>query len=262
MKKRIEFVQSELKKLGLYHDEIDGIAGDNTMIALSTYPGMDPLWTKERKINGFIQLLCKANGIDPGDIDGYWGPDTENAYNQYVYAQEHGTKPPLWRPEDRSPVNPNLWPVQYTPGFDSFYGLKGSSLVKLSLPYPMKLAWDTATIVNSFSVHQKVHDSAKRVLTQVLDHYGLDRVRELKLDLFGGCYNERPIRGGTRWSMHSWAIAIDFDPARNKLEWGRDKATFAKPDYDKWWELWEAEGWVSLGRDRNYDWMHVQAAKI
>ena len=42
----------------------------------------------------------------------------------------------------------------------------------------------------------------------------------------------------------------------------RDKATFAKPEYERWWQCWEEEGWLSLGRTRNFDWMHVQAAKL
>jgi len=62
--------------------------------------------------------------------------------------------------------------------------------------------------------------------------------------------------------MHAWSIAIDFDPARNKLSWNNTRARLAKPDAVKFWELWEAEGWVSLGRARNYDWMHVQAARL
>ena len=82
------------------------------------------------------------------------------------------------------------------------------------------------------------------------------------LDLWGGCHNIRPIRGGTRRSAHSWGIAIDFDSDRNQLHWGRDKATFAKPEYDYWWKYWEEEGWVSLGRIRNFDWMHLQAARL
>jgi hypothetical protein len=48
----------------------------------------------------------------------------------------------------------------------------------------------------------------------------------------------------------------------NKLQWGRDRAAFASAEYDAWWRTWEAEGWVSLGRTRNYDWMHVQAARV
>lgn len=27
-------------------------------------------------------------------------------------------------------------------------------------------------------------------------------------------------------------------------------------------QCWETGGWVSLGRTRNYDWIHVQAARI
>jgi hypothetical protein len=62
--------------------------------------------------------------------------------------------------------------------------------------------------------------------------------------------------------MHSWGIAIDYDPNRNKLRWGAEKAVFAREEYKPWWEFWEEEGWISLGRSRNFDWMHVQAARI
>lgn len=48
----------------------------------------------------------------------------------------------------------------------------------------------------------------------------------------------------------------------NKLLWDRNRAGFAHPDYDAWWRCWEAEGWVSLGRARDFDWMHVQAARV
>jgi hypothetical protein len=126
----------------------------------------------------------------------------------------------------------------------------------------MRLAWDTTTFVKSTSCHQKVHDAALRILTRVLDHYGLDKIRELRLDLFGGCLNVRRMRGGNAWSMHSWGVAFDFDPDRNQLKWGRDRAAFARPEYGKWFELWEEEGAISLGRARNFDWMHTQFATL
>ncbi|MCA1748660.1 MAG: M15 family metallopeptidase [Sphingomonadales bacterium] len=70
------------------------------------------------------------------------------------------------------------------------------------------------------------------------------------------------MRGGSSWSMHSWGIAIDFDPANNQLRWGRDRARMAKPAYAPFLNAWESEGWISLGRERNFDWMHVQAARL
>lgn len=102
----------------------------------------------------------------------------------------------------------------------------------------------------------------QRVLSRVLNHYGMEEIQGLRLDLWGGCLNVRKMRGGTRYSLHSWGIAVDDDPERNRLKWGRDRAHFARPDYDAWWRFWEDEGWVSLGRHRNFDWMHVQAAKL
>jgi hypothetical protein len=99
------------------------------------------------------------------------------------------------------------------------------------------------------------------VLAGVLGHYGPAGVRELRLDLYGGCFSPRKKRGGTSWSTHAWAVALDFDPERNRMPWGRDRAAFAHPEYDPWWALWESEGWVSLGRTADFDWMHVQAVR-
>ncbi len=263
MNNRTKIAQQILKDAGLYTGKIDGDFGPKSQAALAKYPGLDQSWGLERKIIGCLQLACKALQIETGKIDGRWGPSTAEAVDQYLYYKEHGKMRSLWRPEDRATSNPHGWPKSYTPAFDQFYGPPGNSnLVRIQFPYDMKLAWKPYSKVTSTLCHKNVADSAVKVLTNVLNHYGQAKIDALKLNVFGGCYNKRPIRGGTKWSMHSWGVAFDFDPGRNQLKWGRDKASFAKPEYDAWWQIWEAEGWVSLGRERNFDWMHVQAAGI
>ena len=143
-----------------------------------------------------------------------------------------------------------------------FYGKPGTGHTMLTLPYPMRIAWDKRQTVKRITIHSKCAESAGKVLQQALDHYGMEKIRDLGLDLFGGCFNNRPMRGGSTLSMHAYACAIDFDPERNQLKWDKRTARLAKADCVKWWELWEAEGWVSLGRSRNFDWMHVQAARL
>jgi hypothetical protein len=133
---------------------------------------------------------------------------------------------------------------------------------RLELPFKMRIAWDLKKEITGFSIHAKAHDSAARVFDKIWNHYGEEGIREIGVDLFGGCYNCRKMKGGTSWSMHSWAIAIDFDPARNKLKWNHLHARLAKPDAEKFWQFWEEEGWLSLGRARDFDWMHVQAARL
>jgi len=55
---------------------------------------------------------------------------------------------------------------------------------------------------------------------------------------------------------------VDLDPGRNQLKWGRDRAVFARPEYEPFWQIVESEGLVSLGRAKNFDWMHFQAARL
>jgi hypothetical protein len=159
-------------------------------------------------------------------------------------------------------VNPNNWPRQYTDAFNDFYGNQGDQLVNVDWPYEHRLSWQLDRKIRRFKCHEKVRDNISRVLTNVLENYGAEEIRILRLDVWGGCFNIRPIRGGTEPSMHIWGIAMDYDPNRNKLRWNSDKAVFAREEYRRWWEFREEEEWVSLGRSRNFDWMHVQAARI
>jgi len=53
-----------------------------------------------------------------------------------------------------------------------------------------------------------------------------------------------------------------MDPDNNQLKWGKDRASFAKPVYNDYWKIVEAEGATSLGRSRNFDWMHFQFADL
>jgi len=266
----VRLVQQTLIDEGFAPGIVDGQLGSNTYgavtKALLTRQGELPPdwqgWTNSRKAVAYLQCLCKEHHIDVGTIDGYWGPQTDFAFDTLSQLLENGIMPPLWRDEAPLAVNPNHWPDQNEANLNTFFGAVGANQSKLVLPYPHRVAWNLRQTIHSFSCNSKVHDSAQRALTKVFDHYGMERIKELRLDRWGGCLNVRKMRGGSKWSMHSWGIAIDYDPDRNQLKWGRDKAAFAQPEYDSWWRFWEEEGWVSLGRTRNYDWMHVQAAKL
>ncbi len=262
MIKRIKLVQQILKEKGLYDGAIDGIAGPKTMRGLSRIEGVDPDLPKTRQITKFIQIDATERGIGIGPIDGLWGPQTNAGFLELEHRIEHGEPQPPWRPEEIEVPNPNRWPVQRTQEFNRFFGEKGENLKLIDFPYEMKLAWDLRTRTRRTRCHKKVADSVQRILHKVKDIYGEENISKLHLDHFGGCYNERAIRNGSAWSMHSWGIALDFDPSRNQLNWGRDRAYLAHPDYNEWWKCWEEEGWISLGRKRNFDWMHIQAARL
>lgn len=153
----------------------------------------------------------------------------------------------------------NTWPKQDYASMLAFYGNVGENQTQLALPYPMRLAWDTSKTVHKLTCHNKVHDSLGRVLANILAHYGsLEAIQQARMDLFGGCLNVRKVRGGTNWSIHSWGCAIDLDPDHNALNTHRDHATMP-PEVIR---IFQAEGWLSLGAAKNYDFMHFQAAGL
>lgn len=260
----IKLVQTSLNRHYSASLKVDGVAGKATAAELLKITAIPSHWGMERQLVGYIQHICNFEDIDAGPVDGFWGPQTEYGY-EVLRDKLKGTITPPWRDDEGlggKPEATDKWPLQVQSELVAFYGEVGTGQVKIRSPYPLKIAWSPEKTVNNITCHGKVHESVLRVLTNVRNHYGLERIRTLGLDMWGGCLNVRKMRGGTKWSTHSWGIAMDWDPARNRLRWNKHKAHLAQPEYGMWWKYWEDEGWVSLGRERDYDWMHVQAAKI
>ena len=131
-------------------------------------------------------------------------------------------------------------------------------LVTIQLPYPMRLAWDKKTSVTKIRCHKLIAEKLKLVFQDILTHYGLTKIQELGIDLFGGCFAFRKMRGGNDYSRHSWAIAIDLDPARKGLKTSWVKAQFSKPEYKPMIDIFYKHGFINLGKEKNYDAMHFE----
>lgn len=134
----------------------------------------------------------------------------------------------------------------------------GSYLVSIDLPYPMRLAWDINKKVTKMRCHNLAASHFKLVFADLLIHYGQTKLTELGIDLFGGCFAYRAMRGGTDWSRHSWGIAIDLDPQRNQLKEDKSTARFARLEYKPMIDIFYKHGFISLGIEKNYDYMHFE----
>lgn len=265
-------VQRRLAALKLYVGRVDNDYGDLTKKAIEALFNNQRVedfetWEEARRIIAASQALCRMDGIEIGQIDGLKGPQTTYAFSVYDGRARGDTTIETWRDSDPGqpdiaphPENAAQWPRQAD--VRAFFGPEGANQASITLPYPMRIAWNPNQSVTKFSCNTKVVNPLKRIFKRTLDHYGYDEIKRLRLDLFGGCLNVRKMRGGSNWSMHAYGIAVDIDPEHNQLKYKRAQATLDAPTYDKFWEFVEAEGAVSLGRTRDYDWMHFQFARL
>lgn len=267
-------IQTRMSALGFYPKElVDGKWGPKSAAGIRAMAARFKVnvspWHSSRQIIAAGQMICRMDAIDAGAVDGLMGPQTRQAFEVYEARKANGGKPvhELEKFRDNMPTDPvpvhTRWPRQTLTEMTKFYGPAGANTTSLLVPagYPMVL-YDGPQPVKRITVHEKIHDPVLRVLERVLDHYGPDKIRALNLNRYFGCLNVRPMRGGSAPSTHSWAAALDFDANNNQLRWNKSRALLARPECVKWWEFWEAEGFVSLGRARDFDWMHVQAATL
>ena len=279
-KSEAKAIQHGMKELGLYNDQIDGVLGTNSLNAAKAFllaneirlPNGYRDWSKKRKFVASLQILSDEAGFDPGVIDGWLGTNTRNAATLYSRAIE-GLE--VFNVVDAEPidVNPNNWPSDKSADLNSFYGTPRKNnecaaiepqLVKVDSPWRMPLDWNMSQSRSFFRVHQLVAPSLERILAAIERSYSPSEVVQLGLNRFSGDYVCRRISGGTRMSTHAYGIAIDFYGSKNELRrttHDTPPPTLAHADCQAFWEAFENEGWYSLGRSQNYDWMHVQAAK-
>jgi hypothetical protein len=131
-------------------------------------------------------------------------------------------------------------------------------LTTIKLPYPMKLAWDLKEKVLRMRCHNLVADKFLAVFKDLLDQYGYEKIVELEIDLFGGCFNFRKMRQANEWSRHSWGIAIDLSPAKNGMNTSVIKSQFGKPEYKPMIDIFKKHGFEWGGDLWGKDAMHFQ----
>jgi hypothetical protein len=221
--------QQYLKDLQLYDGNVDGTIGPKTRAAITKFQTM--------------------NGLD---ATGELNQPTIDALEAQL-----ASNPEVQGSDDVVPYT--FWPKETTQNLLQYYGNVGENQVKIDTPYSMVLAWDPSTSISKITCHKKVAESLYSILENVAYCYSEQEIVKHGFNLFGGSLNVRKIRGGDRWSTHSWGIAIDIDPARNGLNTKWKDAYLGRPECEDFVECFKDEGWYSLGLEKDYDAMHFQA---
>ena len=86
-----------------------------------------------------------------------------------------------------------------------------SNFVKISLPFEMRASWDYSKI-RTFYGHEYIGEAVVDAFSEILDYYGIGWIKAHDLDMYGGCYSNRSVRGGTAKSIHAWGLAVDYIP--------------------------------------------------
>lgn len=219
-----------------------------------------------------LTTIQNAVGVQ---ADGIWGPKTQaavagalgvkndaKAIQAAVGTKADGMVGAKTLAAIAKALNIKSWPSQAeVRSGNSIFGKAGdeSNLVDVYPAYPL---YYEGKPISRIRCHRRIAEDVRQIFEEVLAHYGLKRIHELGLDKYSGCFNNRSTVSGKSKSMHAWGIAFDFAAETNAYSMKAGKATLSKPECEAWWRIWEKHGAVSLGRARNYDWMHVQFATL
>jgi hypothetical protein len=153
------------------------------------------------------------------------------------------------------------WPHDDQLSLMRFYGRPGQvAMANVMVPWHMIYAEPPHPHIPHFLMHVKCVAAMNRILQNIWDHYEQSQqaIEHIGMNIWGGAYNPRKIRGSNRWSVHAWAAAVDFDPDHNEMSYPpHPPHKMAQPVID----AFKAEG-AFWGGDFSYrkDPMHFQFA--
>ena len=130
------------------------------------------------------------------------------------------------------------------------------NIVKWTPPYQLYYSDGNRTKLKTLFLHKKVVNVYTAAYTEVMNTFDPKEINALRLNISGGTYNYRVVRGGNRLSTHAFGIAIDMDPARNPYPkaWKEGMINREFCDILMKHGIW----WRGLHRDK--DPMHFQCA--
>lgn len=181
-----------------------------------------------------IQELQRHVGAVP---DGFWGPRSIAACQRHLRSLMPA---------------PHPWPGTSQAALTAFYGAPGEEDRLMNLDVAgLGLRYEGRPVA-TVRCHARVGASLHRVLTALaVSHPAV-------LADFAGCYNHRPMRGGSLPSLHARGAAVDFLPGTNgnRTAW---PATATMPIGVM--EAFAREGWTPAGAFWGRDAMHFQATR-
>jgi len=273
-------MQRLLAAAGYYRDRIDGALGMKSREAafkiLDRHPTLhkaNRAWSNQKVVIAACQIVLLFAGYDPGAVDGLLGHNTREAFNDWdaVNSTQGARQLPRDPVDTYTPVK-SAFPRQA--GVVAFYGKPGvagsaedkemqKQLVDVTFPISFRIDYNLDQKATRMRLHKKCAASAQKALEQAVNYYGESQYRKLGLDRFAGSYMPRLMRGSkTTFSMHAYGCAHDWYAAPNGLNTRCPQALFCGEEYKAFFDIWEANGWTSLGRAIGRDWMHLQAASL
>lgn len=269
---QIRHLQLVLAETGHYTGGIDGLIGPKTLAAMhdleshhrSLYTFDPSSTTDARRHAAALQAGLKQLGHDPGLVDGWWGVNTEEALNAFLFKTAHGRDEVIERTPSAGFTPSSSVPHQNDVA--SIYGQPGeqvkSRLRTIDLPFPLRLDWNLRKKVSRVTIHRDCAEQLVAALSAVRDHYGAERMHELGIDRYAGGYNHRKMRGGSKWSMHAYGCAVDFYAAPNGLRARCPQALFCGAEYQPFLDIMQEHEWLPALRLWGADAMHFQRARL
>lgn len=125
---------------------------------------------------------------------------------------------------------------------------EAEQLARTRLPFPIPLSWDPAKQVRNLYCHRLLVPVFPLVFEEIARRGLRRRVRT-----FGGCFNFRSKRSGSKLSTHAWGIALDLNPETNGMGREGDMPRGIVSVFESFGFTWGGR-WSGRGKDP----MHFQ----